>query len=72
MIPSQRPLMLNSALNLSRLVQEEAVVYWSDVEAVEKYIDKLKAAVETLSAENNLLTNYHLQILEKVIPIYPI
>lgn len=66
MIPSQRPLMLGSALNLSRLVQEEEVVYWSDVAAVEKYIDKLKSAVENLSSENNLLTNYHLQILEKV------
>ncbi|GJQ81470.1 btv [Trypoxylus dichotomus] len=66
MIPSQRPLMLSSAVNLSKLVQEEEVVYWSDIAAVEKYIDKLKAAVENLSSENNLLTNYHLQILEKI------
>lgn len=58
--------MLASAVNLSKLVQEEEVVSWGDIKSVEKYVNILKEAVEKLSAENNLLTTYHQQILEKV------
>lgn len=66
MIPSQKAMMLASALELSKLVQDQEVVSWGNVESVEKYVDNLKLAVEKLSKENNLLTSYHLQILEKV------
>lgn len=59
-------MMLNSAVNLSKLVQEEEVVSWGNIKSVEKYVNILKEAVEKLSSENNLLTSYHLQILEKV------
>lgn len=65
MITSQRPMMLASALNLSKLVQEEEVVSWSDIRSVEKYVNTLKVAVEQLTNENNLLTSYHLQVMEK-------
>lgn len=67
MIPSQRPMMLTSALELSRLVQEETVVSWGDIKSVEKYVDILKTAVENLSKENNLLASYYYQIANKVI-----
>lgn len=66
MIKSQRPMMLNSAVNLSKLVQEQEVVSWGNIKSVEKYVNSLKEAVEALAAENNLLTSYHNQILEKV------
>lgn len=58
--------MLTSALELSRLVQEEEVVSWNKKESVEKYVENLKVAVENLSAENNLLVSYYHQIMDKV------
>ncbi|KAJ8926455.1 hypothetical protein NQ314_021244 [Rhamnusium bicolor] len=66
MITSQKPMMLASALELSKLVQEQEVVSWGEEKSVEKYVETLKKAVEKLSKENNLLTTYHLQIMEKV------
>ncbi|XP_017783105.1 PREDICTED: cytoplasmic dynein 2 heavy chain 1 [Nicrophorus vespilloides] len=66
MIPSQRPMMLISAVELSRLVQNQEVVSWGDIEAVEKYVETLKTAVDKLSTENDLLTSYHFQVLDKI------
>uniref|UniRef100_A0A6P7FU93 Cytoplasmic dynein 2 heavy chain 1 n=1 Tax=Diabrotica virgifera virgifera TaxID=50390 RepID=A0A6P7FU93_DIAVI len=66
MIPSQKPMMLASAMELSKLVQEQEVVSWGQERSVEKYVETLKTAVERLSKENNLLTMYHHQILEKI------
>lgn len=66
MIPSQRPMMLISALNFSKLVQEEEVVSWRDIKSVQKYVDTLKGAVEKLANENNVLTSYHIQVTEKI------
>lgn len=66
MIKSQRPMMLTSAVNLSKLVQEQEVVSWGNIKSVEKYVNSLKEAVEKLSSENSLLTSYHFQALEKV------
>lgn len=63
-------MMLTSAVNLSKLVQEEEVVSWGNIKSVEKYVNTLKGAVEKLASENNLLTAYHLQILEKVHPFH--
>lgn len=59
-------MMLASAVNLSKLVQEQEVVSWGNIKSVEKYVDSLKDTVEKLASENNLLTAYHQQILEKV------
>lgn len=66
MIPSQRPMMLASAVELSQLVQQQEVVSWADVQSVEKYVENLKSAVDKLSKENDLLATYHFQALEKV------
>lgn len=70
MIPSQRPMMLASALELSKLVQEQEVVSWGDIQSVEKYVENLKAAVEKLSEQNTFLASYHLQIMEKVFTVF--
>ena len=67
MIASQRPMMLEAALDLARLVQEQNGVTWSDTAAVDKYIVRLQTAVERLSRENNKLASYHAQIRDKVI-----
>lgn len=66
MLTSQRPMMLTSALELSRLVQEQEVVSWGDEASVEKYVKNLQKAVEKLSSENNLLAAYHTQIVDMV------
>ncbi|KAF5303585.1 hypothetical protein FQR65_LT08186 [Abscondita terminalis] len=66
MIPSQRPMMLASALNLAKLVQEQEVVSWNNIDRVEQYIKNLQEAVEKLSSENNLLATYHFQIMNKI------
>ncbi|XP_018579489.1 cytoplasmic dynein 2 heavy chain 1 [Anoplophora glabripennis] len=66
MITSQKPMMLASALELSKHVQDQEVVSWGQEKSVEIYVESLKRAVEKLSKENNLLTTYHLQIMEKI------
>lgn len=45
MVQSQRPLMLSSALGLARAVQQQSGVTWSDAQAVDAYIGKLKDLV---------------------------
>ena len=66
MILSQRPMMLEAALDLNRLVQEQNGVTWSDTAAVDKYIIRLQISVERLATENNKLAAYHAQIRDKV------
>lgn len=70
MIPSQRPMMLASAVELSNLVKSENTVTWSNREAVDKYIARLQFVVDRLSLENNQLYSYHMQILNKVILVF--
>lgn len=60
MIPCQRPIMLKSAIELSKLVQSESVA-WNDEESVKNYVSKLQAAVNQLSNDNNMLAGYHEQ-----------
>ncbi|GLH06946.1 Dynein heavy chain, cytoplasmic, partial [Gryllus bimaculatus] len=69
MIASQRPMMLDAALELANLVQEQNGVTWSNTEAVDHYIERLQTVVERLSRENNKLATYHIQIREKVIQL---
>lgn len=69
MIPSQKPMMLSSALELSKLVQEQEVVSWGEEKHVEKYLNTLKRTVEKLSQSNNLLASYHIEIIDKVTAI---
>lgn len=58
MIPCVRPIMLQSALKLSNLVRSESVA-WNDESSVERYVSTLQVAVNNLSRDNNLLTDYH-------------
>lgn len=66
MIPSQKPMMLADALALSKLVQEQKVVSWSDQNSVSKYVETVKTAVEKLFKDNNILSSYHYQIMQRV------
>lgn len=45
MIVSQRPLMLSTALELARAVQEQSGVIWSDLHAVDAYTNRLREFV---------------------------
>lgn len=67
MIPSQRPMMLSTAMELSKLVKSENSVTWSDSDSVNEYILRLQAVVDRLAMENNQLYFYHNQILKKVL-----
>lgn len=60
MIPCQRPIMLQNAVELSKLVQSETVA-WNDEESVQRYVNMLQTAVSKLSADNTLLVGYHEQ-----------
>lgn len=66
MIASQRPMMLATALELSRLVQEQSSVTWTNTSAVDAYINKLQIVVQKLARENNKLAANHTQISDKV------
>lgn len=58
MIPCVRPIMLKNALELSNLVRSESVA-WNDEESVERYVSVLQVAVNNLSRDNSILTEYH-------------
>ncbi|KAL3266580.1 hypothetical protein HHI36_010744 [Cryptolaemus montrouzieri] len=66
MIVSQRPMMLKSAMDLWKLVEEQEVVSWGETRSIELYVNTLKKVVEDLSAQNILLTSYHFQIIDKI------
>nr|CAD7594425.1 unnamed protein product [Timema genevievae] len=69
MIPSQRPMMLEAALEMAQLVKQQTGVTWGDTAAVDSYIARLQSVVERLSRENNKLASYHVQISDKVIAL---
>ncbi|KAK3929891.1 Cytoplasmic dynein 2 heavy chain 1 [Frankliniella fusca] len=69
MITSQRPMMLATALELARLVQEQSGVTWTNTAAVDAYINKLNTVVQKLARENNKLAAYHAQISSKVVSL---
>ncbi|XP_073967381.1 cytoplasmic dynein 2 heavy chain 1-like [Choristoneura fumiferana] len=62
MIPSTRPMMLQAALDLSTLVQDQRAVYWNDAEQLQNYTDKLKKIVLKLESQNTYLTSQHIAI----------
>ncbi|XP_058460067.1 cytoplasmic dynein 2 heavy chain 1 [Malaya genurostris] len=68
MVPCQRPIMLNNAMDFSKLVKSESVS-WSDEDSVERYIASLQEAVKRLSKDNNLLTGYHEQAKKSVLKL---
>lgn len=51
MIVSQRPMMLNAAMQLASLVKEQTAVPWKDTNLVAKYVEKLKSAVDNLARQ---------------------
>lgn len=51
MIPSTRPMMLQAALDLSTLVQDQRAVYWNDTEQLQNYTNKLKKIVLKLESQ---------------------
>ncbi|XP_042221258.1 cytoplasmic dynein 2 heavy chain 1-like isoform X2 [Homarus americanus] len=69
MIPSQRPMMLEAALALSGLVQEQTTITWSNTEQLDAYIAKLKIATKRLAQENKQLAQCHLLIKERVLAL---
>lgn len=67
MMPCLKPLMLEAAIGLSALVQEQNVVTWAQAENVNSYIRRLQQAVQRLTALNQQLTMCHEKIQEKVL-----
>lgn len=66
MIPSQRPMMLSSALELLNLVKRQQSVTWTDIRSVDVYIQEMRKLMEKISLENQTLANYHQAISNKV------
>ncbi|XP_058067024.1 cytoplasmic dynein 2 heavy chain 1 [Anopheles bellator] len=60
MVPCIRPIMLQHAMEFSRLVRSESVS-WAEEESVERYIEALQEAVKRLLRDSNVLTGYHEQ-----------
>jgi dynein heavy chain 2 len=67
MIPSQRPMMLDTAVALSKLVAEQHDVVWSNSEQVQKYVELLKSKVTELAKHNGYLSSLHISICKKVL-----
>ena len=66
MIPSQRPMMLEAAVALSKLVQAQNGITWDDGDQVESYIASLKNLINILAKQNNVLSQYHINVKNKV------
>ncbi|XP_052738057.1 cytoplasmic dynein 2 heavy chain 1 isoform X2 [Bicyclus anynana] len=62
MVPSTRPMMLQTALELSALVSEHQPLYWRDAEQLAVYTDQLKQMVLKLEGQNVYLTGQHIAI----------
>lgn len=69
MMPCLKPLMLEAAMGLSALVQEQNVVTWAQADNVNTYIRRLQQAVQRLTALNQQLTMCHEKIQEKALLI---
>ncbi|XP_074620352.1 cytoplasmic dynein 2 heavy chain 1-like [Acropora palmata] len=77
MIPSQKPMMLDSALGFERLVKNpkagskesggKTQVTWDNPQELEAYIDKLQTATDKLTSENRRLRKCHHNICDKVV-----
>ena len=59
-------MMLHAAVELSQLVQQQNEITWDDHDNVEKYINKLRKAVDKLARDNNKLAHYHYKLKDKV------
>ncbi|XP_076646917.1 dynein cytoplasmic heavy chain beethoven [Halictus rubicundus] len=66
MVPSQRPLMLTTALELARAVQEQSGVVWSDPMAVDAYTARLKELVRKFAQQNSDLVAKHCALRDLV------
>lgn len=58
--------MLEAAMGISSLVQEQNVVKWTQTDMVANYVRRLQAAVQRLAVLNQQLSQCHDQIREKV------
>ncbi|KAM9321467.1 cytoplasmic dynein 2 heavy chain 1 [Gastrophryne carolinensis] len=78
MIPSQRPMMLKSALNFEQIIKnsrasdQRAVITWDNPKELQSYIEKLQSAAEQLSTENRKLRKRHTDFSEKVVALMSI
>ncbi|XP_047369553.1 cytoplasmic dynein 2 heavy chain 1 isoform X1 [Vespa velutina] len=66
MVPSQRPLMLTTALELARGVKEQSGVVWSDPQAVDGYTNRLRELVTKFAKQNAELASKHTNLRKLV------
>ena len=66
MVPSQRPLMLATALELARAVREQSGVVWSDPRAVDAYTIRLRELVRKFARQNSELAAKHAALRDLV------
>ncbi|XP_071483964.1 LOW QUALITY PROTEIN: cytoplasmic dynein 2 heavy chain 1-like [Diadema antillarum] len=83
MIPSQRNMMLQSALAFERIIKNpragskdegkgKVQVTWDNPKELEEYITKLQGAAEKLTTENRRLRKWHYTVSEKVVSLMSI
>ena len=70
MMPCLKPLMLEAAMAISALVQEQNVVKWTQTDMVNNYVRRLQGAVQRLSVLNQQLSSKNDQIREKVLKLF--
>lgn len=65
MVKVQRPMMLDEAVTLSKMVKN-ATVTWKDAAGVATFIDNLSNVVESLGRNNQILSDCHYRIISLV------
>ncbi|KAF7991046.1 hypothetical protein HCN44_000861 [Aphidius gifuensis] len=66
MVPSQRPLMLTTAMELARAVRGQSKVVWSDIKAVDDYTSQLKEFVQKFGKQNYELASKHIYLRDLI------
>ncbi|CAH2225380.1 cytoplasmic dynein 2 heavy chain 1 [Pelobates cultripes] len=79
MIPSQRPMMLKSALAFEQIIKnyrtstdetgQKISITWDNPKDLQDYIEKLQHSAEQLSTENRKLRKKHTDFCEKVVAL---
>uniref|UniRef100_A0A8D0H431 Cytoplasmic dynein 2 heavy chain 1 n=1 Tax=Sphenodon punctatus TaxID=8508 RepID=A0A8D0H431_SPHPU len=74
MIPSQKPMLLQSALAFEQIIKHskagpegKAPITWNNPKELEAYIQKLQSAAERLATDNRKLRKWHTNFTEKVV-----
>ncbi|CAB4065051.1 Dual specificity mitogen-activated protein kinase kinase mek-1,Dual specificity mitogen-activated protein kinase kinase mek-2,Dual specificity mitogen-activated protein kinase kinase dSOR1,Dual specificity mitogen-activated protein kinase kinase 4,Dual specificity mitogen-activated protein kinase kinase 3,Dual specificity protein kinase FUZ7,Dual specificity mitogen-activated protein kinase kinase 5,Dual specificity mitogen-activated protein kinase kinase sek-1,MAP kinase kinase PBS2,Dual specificity mitog len=68
-IQSQKPMMLDSAIDLANCVRDQSNMTWDNSDLIQSYINALRSKVDDFARLNNRLSSYHKKVRDIVIKL---